>query len=210
MLAKVFQRLRQYGLKLAPRKCALAQIEIDFLGFVVSDEGVKTDPKKVKEVLEWPTPKNVKELESFVGLASYYRRFVKDFAKVARPLNELRSGAWCWGEGQRKAFQQLKQLLCSAPILAYANFSLPFELHIDASGTGLGVVLCQKQQEELKVIAYASRSLSRAERRYPAHKREFLALKWAVTEKLKDYLWGAPHFVVKTDNNPLTYVLTTA
>ena len=210
MLEKVFNRLRECGLKLAPKKCELVKTEVDFLGFVVSDEGVKTDPKKVKVVQDWPEPRTVKEVESFMGLASYYRRFVENFAKVAKPLNELRSGSWCWGKRQKDAFQQLKDLLCSAPILAYADFSLPFELHIDASGTGLGVVLCQNQDSQMKVIAYASRSLSKNERRYPAHKREFLALKWAVTEKLKDYLWGAPHFIVKTDNNPLTYVLTTA
>ena len=116
---------------------------------------------------------------------------------------------WEWGEAQQGAFETLKEKLSSPPILAYADFSKPFVLHTDASGEGLGAVLYQVQDGREKVIAYASRGLRQGEKHYPAHKLEFLYLKWAVTEKFKDYLYNN-QFDVCTDNNPLTYVLTSA
>ena len=116
---------------------------------------------------------------------------------------------WQWGEAQQCAFDVLKQKLSSPPILAYADFNKPFILHTDASGEGLGAVLYQEQDGVERVIAYASRGLRNSERHYPAHKLEFLCLKWAVTDKFHDYLYGN-QFLVCTDNNPLTYVLSTA
>ena len=116
---------------------------------------------------------------------------------------------WKWGEAQQGAFDALKQNLSSPPILAYADFSKPFVLHTDASSEGLGAVLYQVQDGHERVIAYASRGLRGGEKHYPAHKLEFLCLKWAVTEKFKDYLYSN-QFDVCTDNNPLTYVLTSA
>ena len=113
-----------------------------------------------------------------------------------------------WGESQQNAFDELKLRLSSAPILAYADYQRPYKVHTDASSSGLGAVLYQTQDNVDRVIAYASRSLRPSERIYPAHKLEFLALKWAATEKFHDYLYGAT-FDVHTDNNPLTYVLTT-
>ena len=120
-----------------------------------------------------------------------------------------RPSDWNWGEPQQKAFSTLIEKLTTAPILAFADYSLPFTLHTDASGSGLGAVLYQKQVGVDRVIAYVSRGLKPSEKRYPAHKLEFLALKWAVTDKFHDYLIGTS-FSVITDNNPLTYVLTTA
>ncbi|KAK3741817.1 hypothetical protein RRG08_018517 [Elysia crispata] len=157
------------------------------------------------------------------GFAGYYRKFVEKYSEIARPLNsllpptrtEIDKGSskvtkWEWEDKHEHSFQCLKNLLCAAPLLAYADFTKPFELHIDASTVGLGAVLYQVIDGAKKVIAYASRSLSKSEERYPAHKLEFLCLKWSVCEKFNDYLWGAPKFLVRTDNNPLTYVLTTA
>ncbi len=118
---------------------------------------------------------------------------------------------WKWEKPQQEAFDTLRKQLMSPPVLGYARYDLPFTLYTDASGKGLGAVLSQEQEETERVIAYASRGLSKAEQNYPAHKLEFLALKWAVTDKFADYLYGAPHtFTVYTDNNPLTYALTTA
>ncbi|PVD33987.1 hypothetical protein C0Q70_05249 [Pomacea canaliculata] len=114
-----------------------------------------------------------------------------------------------WGQEEEAAFQTLKDFLTSPPILGYPDFKLPFELHVDASASGLGAVLYQEQEGQQRALCYASRGLSKAEKNYPAHKLEFLALKWAVTEKFHDYLYGHK-FSVKTDNNPLTYVLTSA
>lgn len=212
-LRLVFNRLRRCGLKLAPKKCDLVKQEISFLGFVITKDGIRTDAEKINKVLEWPVPRNSKELMSFLGFAGYYRRFVEGFSRIVQPLNILKQAdkkSWSWGQQHHEAFTILKQRLCTAPILAYPDFHKPFELHIDASSEALGAVLYQEKQGVKHVIAYASRSLNQSEKRYPAHKREFLGLKWSVVDKFRDYLWGAQKFVVKTDNNPLTYVLTSA
>ena len=116
---------------------------------------------------------------------------------------------FCWGPEQQAAFEELIRLVTTAPVLAFADYTKPYVLHTDASRDGLGAVLYQKQDGIERVIAYASRGLSNAERNYPAHKLEFLALKWAVCEILHDYLYGS-EFTARTDNNPLTYVLTSA
>ena len=153
-----------------------------------------------------------------MGFTGYYHRFIPKFAQVACPLHELISGE---NVGKKKAaikldsrcqqaFDDLKTLCTTAPILAYANFSKPFKLHTDACGTGLGAVLYQTREDGTEaVVAYTSRSLNKAESHYPAHKLEFLALKWAVVEKFHEYLYGST-FNIYTDNNPLTYILTTA
>ena len=169
----------------------------------------------------WPVPKSVKQVQGFLGFTSFYRRFIKDFAKIAKPLHAVTQGSehvklktknavryppLKWGESQQQAFEKLKDACCSTPILGFADYAKPFTLHTDASGDGLGAVLSQKQVGLNRVIAYASRSLSKAKKNYPAHKLEFLALKWAVTEKFHEYLYGNK-FSVVTDNNPLIYVL---
>ena len=158
------------------------------------------------------------EVQSFVGFMGYYHRFIPKFAQVAQPLHELTSGenvgkkkaAIKWDRRCQQAFDDLKKLCTTAPILACADFSKLFKLHTDACGTGLGAVLYQTREDGTKaVIAFASRSLSKAESHYPAHKLEFLTLKWVVVEKFHEYLYGST-FNVYTDNNPLTYMLTTA
>ena len=194
--------------------------EIKYLGQVVSEKGVSTDPDKIKAVTEWPHPTTVTEVRSFLGFVSYYRRFIPNFSKVAKPLNKLlqnlegtlnqkKKFKVHLGPEQKEAFETLQGLCTESPVLAYADFKAPFILHTDASGHGLGAVLYQVQEGEQRAIAYASRSLSRSERNYPVHKLEFLALKWAITDKFHEYLY-ASQFQVYTDNNPLTYVLTTA
>ena len=228
-LEHVFQKIRKHNLKLNPEKCEFLKRKVVYCGHVVSDQGIETDPAKIAEVQQMEAPTNVEEVRRFIGLTGYYRKFVKDYAKIARPLTDLLMGPrkkktkgkgrpavsqqpppeWRWGPEQQTAFETLKERLISPPILAYADFSLPFILHCDASQDGLGAVLCQNQDGQEKVIAYASRTLSRSERHYPVHKQEFLALKWAITEKFHDYLYGQD-FTALTDNNPLTYVLTTA
>ncbi|KAJ8028616.1 hypothetical protein HOLleu_30909 [Holothuria leucospilota] len=223
-LNSVFQRLRDFGLKLKPSKCEFLRQSVNYLGHIVSARGVETDPEKTERIRKWPVPINVKQLRKFLGFTGYYRRFVKDYSKIAKPLHELTGGCshsrgkkksqskpttWNWSNECQVAFDLLVSKLVSPPILAYADYSLPFELHTDASTEGLGAALYQEQDGVKRVIAYASRGLRKSERNYPAHKLEFLALKWAVTDKFKDYLYGRK-FQVVTDNNPLTYVLTTA
>ncbi|XP_065144555.2 retrovirus-related Pol polyprotein from transposon 412 [Paramisgurnus dabryanus] len=231
-LFRVLNRLKEYGLKLAPEKCIFAQSSVRYLGHIVSDKGVQTDPDKVAAVKTWPVPRNLKELRSFLGFVGYYRRFVKDFSKKVKPLNDLTSGYpparrdtkpnksgqyWNpkdsfssrWTTTCQRAFDQIIEELTTAPVLAFANPKLPYVLHTDASTSGLGAALYQEQDGQMRVVAYASRGLSSSESKYPAHKLEFLALKWAVTEKFHDFLYGST-FTVVTDSNPLTYVLSTA
>jgi transposase InsO family protein len=226
---QVLDRLRLCGLKLNPKKCSFCQDKVRYVGHVVSADGIEADPEKCEQVKNWPRSTTPEEVRRFLGFCSYYRRFVKGFSSIARPLSELMPnptaskkrkgkkgadqpktvGKWTWGQAQEEAFQKLKNCLSSPPVLGFADYAQPFELHTDASLDGLGAVLYQEQDGKKRVIAYASRGLSRSERNYPAHKLEFLALKWAVTEKFHDYLYGHS-FSVYTDNNPLTYVLTTA
>lgn len=218
----IFNRLRECNLKLASKKCVFVQEKVKYVGYIVSEEGVSTDPVKVEKVRNWPTPTCADEVRQFVAFAGFYRRFIKDFSKVVKPLTDVMppptqkkgrkqnsNSEWKWTSEQETAFNRVKTMMTSAPILAYADYSLPFELHVDASLQGLGAVLCQKQDEKTRVIDYASRRLNNAEKNYPTMKLEFLALKWAITEKYHDYLYGHS-FSAVTDNNPLTYVLTTA
>lgn len=219
-LEEVFRALERYGLKLRPEKCHLFQTEVKFLGHRVSSEGVSPDPDKVSAVKEWTPPRTVRQVRAFLGFVGYYRRFVKDFSKIAKPLNELLKGTSRprgrgsppveWSSECEAAFQQLKQELVQAPILAYADFTQPFLVYTDASNRGLGAVLAQCQGGVERVIAYASRSLHPAERNdsnYSSFKLELLAMKWAVSEKFKDYLWGAKVTVI-TDNSPLVHLQT--
>ena len=217
-LRGVFEKLAAAGLKLKPSKCEFFRTQIAYLGHIVSRDGIETDPKKISAIKEWPTPKTVTDVRSFLGFTNHYRRFIHKYAHIARPLNALTSGdnaakkkqAIQWNADCKKAFQKLKQLCSSTPILAYADYSKPFKLHTDACGLGLGAVLYQKQDDGTDcVIAFASRALNKSEAKYPAHKLEFLALKWAITDRFHEYLYGG-EFEVYTDNNPLTYVLTTA
>ena len=117
---------------------------------------------------------------------------------------------WHWGDVQEKAFQSIKEAMTTPPVLVFADFQAPFILHTDACIEGLGAVLCQLRDGKEQPIAYANRGLNKSERNYPAYKLEVLALKWAIAEKCHEYLYGAPEFVVFTDNNPLTYVMTIA
>ncbi|KAL1258009.1 hypothetical protein QQF64_011253 [Cirrhinus molitorella] len=232
-LLKVLTRLREYGLKLSLEKCKFFQTSVRYLGHIISETGVQTDPEKISALKTWPKPKNLRQLRSFLGFAGYYRRFIQNYSKIVKPLNDLTAGyaplnrkslngevkgkyfnpkesfGSRWTVDCNEAFDAIISKLTCSPVLGFANPTLPYTLHTDASATGLGAALYQEQDGESKVIAFASRGLSRSESRYPAHKLEFLALKWVVTEKFSDYLYGN-HFTVITDSNPLTYILSSA
>ena len=221
-LEAVFKKLASAGLKLKPSKCFFFKEEIDYLGHLVSGKGVATSPTKIEAVTKWPVPQTVYDVRSFLGFVGYYRRFIRDFSKISKPIREVVIGLENqskrvakktlinWSEAAQSAFEILKELCVNAPILAFPDYKLPFILHTDSSTEGLGAVLYQKQEGKLRVIAYASRSVTKTESNYPTHQLEFLALKWAVCEKFHEYLYGSTPFEVYTDNNPLTYVLTTA
>ena len=235
-LETVLTRLEEQGLKLKPSKCHLFKQKINYLGHVVSEDGVSCDPEKTDAIDNWPTPDSETKLRSFLGLASYYRRMVPGFSKIASPLHALLrkqtkkhgkktprhlktldSSASIfvpfvhrWSADCQESFEELKKQLTSGRVLAYPDFSRPFVVEVDASYQGLGAVLSQDLEEGRRVISYASRSLKPTERNmenYSSMKLEFLALKWAVTEKFRDYLLGST-FIVFTDNNPLSYLQT--
>lgn len=189
------------------------------MGHVIFSAGVSTDPGKIEAVAKWRCPSEVSELRSFLGFASYYRQFVEGFAKLAAPLHKLlaelagtksrkgtgRDFAAAWTEACEQSFEGLKTKLTSTPVLAYANFALPFILEIDASHSGLGAVLSQEQEGKVRPIAYASHGLRPPERNminYSSMKLQFLALKRAVTKKFREYPLGHKS-IIYTDNNPL-------
>ena len=167
-LRQVFEQLSQAGLKLHPHKYQLLQSTVQFLGHVVSTEGLLPDPSKTAKVEQWPVPTSVKETQQFLGLASYYQRFIKNFAMVAGPLHKLteKKTPFQWTNQCQEAFEKLKSQLVSAPILTLPNWSKPFILDTDASDNGIGAVLSQMHDGKEHVIAYASRVLTKAERNY--------------------------------------------
>ena len=224
-LRTVLQKLREHGVKLKPCTCSLFKHEVQFLGRVVSGDGYRMDPGCVKaiEKLKEASPRTVGEVRQLAGILSYYRRYIKNFAKVAKPIYDLLTTTGkdgqppsktpiCWGKEQQLVLEELVRHLSNPPVMAYPDFTKPFTVHTDASKDGLGAVLYQNQNGIMRVIAYASRALSPAEKKYHLHagKLEFLALKWAVADHFRDYLYYSPKFTVFTDNNPLTYILTSA
>ena len=208
-LQQVLDRLRQAGLKLHPRKCHFLQHEVTFLGHVVSQKGVSPDPNKTSKVAQWPTPKSAKEVQQFLGLANYYRKFIKNFAGMARPLHRLteKGVPFLWTDQCHDCFSTLKSLLISAPILALPNWSRPFIVDTDASDQAIGAVLSQTNERgEEQVIAYASRCLSKSERNYCVTRRELLAVV-TFLQHFKQYLLGNP-FMIRSDHGALTWLQT--
>ncbi len=221
------------GVKLNPSKCCLFKKEVKYLGRLISAKGYRPDPENTRALdkcLE--PPKTVGQLRSLIGFLGYYRTYVKDFSiklktvydllqvenpdgtrKPQKNQKQLDSRVKIkWTAEHQKVIEEMVAHLKSPAVIAYPDFSQPFVVHCDASQLGLGAVLYQKQEGETKVISFASRTLSPAEKNYHLHsgKLEFLALKWSVGDRWRDYLIGGPEFDVITDNNPLTYVLTTA
>ena len=213
----VFERFREHGLKLKPSKCHFLQKEITFLGHKVSKEGMKLGDDGLRGIAEMAPPANYTEIQRFLGVTGFFRCFIKNYAQIAKPLNDLLEGEASKWKTQpvdlplkaKEAFDILKMKCMMALVLAFAAFEKPFLLETNASSLGLRAMLSQKQDDgKFHPVAYASRELKGGEGKYHSSKLEFLALKWAVTNQFKEYLWYKP-FTVRTDNNPLTYVMTT-
>uniref|UniRef100_A0A8C7Y3F7 Gypsy retrotransposon integrase-like protein 1 n=1 Tax=Oryzias sinensis TaxID=183150 RepID=A0A8C7Y3F7_9TELE len=237
VLRKVLQALQRHGVKLNPENCELFRKEVRYVGRLVSAEGVRVDPKDIEAVqsLKHKRPQTVGDLRQLLGFLSYYRTYLQDFSRIAKPLYDLLQikpdtaklkptrgrakhpqlssrAPIQWDEKHQEILERLIHMLTQPPVLAYPDFSPSFILHTDASQKGLGAVLYQNKDNKMRVIGYRSRTLTPAEQNYHLHsgKLEFLALKWAVCDKFKDYLFYTPHFTIFTENNPLTYVLSTA
>ena len=206
-LREVLGRLRKHRLKLQPDECELLRKEVNYLGHQITEAGVRPDPRKVLAITTFPTPTTVKQLKTFCGMVSYYRPFIHDCSKVAIPLYRLlkRDAKFEWGPEQDHAFERLTAKLTTRPLLQYPDFDKEFVLTTDASNTGLGAVLSQGPMGKDLPIAYASRSLSKAETNYTTSKKELLAVVWA-TKYFGPYLYGR-HFKVVTDHKPLTWIM---
>lgn len=216
-LRLVFNTLNEANMKVNLEKCKFLQTEVEFLGFVVSVDGIKSDPLKIVALSKMQEPKTLKQLRSFLGLSSYYRRFMKDYASIAKPLTQLLRGPEghvSRSESQKKiiqlsadaikAFQVIKaSLISNEVLLSHPDFSKPFDLTTDASNYALAGVLSQGDRP----ITFISRTLSVAEENYSASEKEMLAIVWSL-KSLNKYLYGATKVNIFTDHQPLTYALS--
>ena len=205
------------GLKLKPSKCHFFKESLTYLGHEISAAGMLPRQEGIKKIAEMGYPTTVTGIRKFLGTTGYFCRFIKNYARIAEPLSvitgcenaKLKNTPVTLTPEAREAFDTLKKKCMTVPVLAFADLEKPFLLETDASGFGLGAILHQVQEDgKLHPVAYASRALKKGEKNYHSSKLEFLALKWAVTEPFKEYLYYKP-FTVRTDNNPLTYILTT-
>lgn len=204
-LLKVFSRLREVNLKLNPSKCEFLRKQILYLGHIISSEGLSPDPDKTKVLKLYPVPKNTDEVKRFIAFANYYRKFIRNFAEIANPLNKLcrKYSEFHWSEECQSAFEKLKIALSTAPVLDYPDFSddNEFILQTDASGTCAGAVLSNKNN---KPVAFASRPFNKSETNYSTIEKELAAVVWAV-KYFRPYLFGR-HFKIRTDHRPLVYL----
>jgi len=205
-LEVVLQRLRAAHLKLKPSKCAFFRRQVKFLGHVVSERGVETDPEKIAAVKDWPVHRCLSDVRTYLGFCSYHRRFVRGFADIAAPLHELtkKGRQFVWTAGCQRSFDGLKERLTSAPVLAQPWHEGQFVLDTDASLLGVGAVLSQLQDGEERVIAYSSRLLSDAERRYSTTRLELLAAVYGFRQ-YRQYLLGR-QFTLRTDHAALQWL----
>ena len=215
-LQAVFERFHEHGLKLKPSKCRFLCKQITFLGHEVSADGMTPGNLNLKGIAEMAPPANYTEVRRFLGMTGFFRRFIKNYARVAKPLNDILEGEASKLKSEAitlpldvlDAFEKLKMCCMTAPVLAFADLEKEFQLETDASSEGLGTVLSQKQPDsKWHPTTFGSHDLKGGEAKYHSSKLEFLALKWAITEQFQEYLQYRP-FTVLTDNNPLTYILT--
>ena len=205
-LRSVFERFKKAKLKLKPKKCILFKDEVSFLGHVVSANGIQCDPQKIAAIKEWPVPENISDVRSFLGLASYYRKFIYNFSQIAYPLTRLtqKNRHFEWSEESENAFNTLKRLLTESPVLSYPDIKETFILDTDASAYGVGAVLSQVQNGRKTVIAYGSKTLSKSQRKYCTTYRELLAVVLFI-KNFKHYLYGR-HFLLRTDHSSLLWL----
>lgn len=177
-LIQVFERLRESNLKLKPKKCVLFKTQVSYLGHTVTKDDVHVLYANVKPVKNWPEPQNVKDVQSFLGLAGYYRRFIPNFSEIASPMTQVtkKNKTFNWTAKCSESFQKLKDLIIKAPILTFPTTDDHFILDKDASANGIGAVLSQIHNGQVRVISYASKTLNQAEKRYCTTKRELLAV----------------------------------
>ena len=201
-IEEVLSRLQKYGLRARVNKCCFFEESVEYLGHLINQEGIHPVERKVVAILEAKLPENVEQLQSFLGMVTYYAKFIPNMSTITAPLNDLkRKGViWKWG---KKAFTTLKKELASTKVLVHYDPQLPLKLDCDASSVGVGAVLSHIMRDGTeRPIAYASRSLSKAERNYSQIEREALSIVWGI-QKFHQYLY-LNKFTVVTDHKPLT------
>jgi hypothetical protein len=214
LVKKVLAKLEQHDLAVSLKKSVFHVKKVEFLGYIVSTEGVTMSEKKVESIMKWEAPRSVKDVQIFIGFANFYRRFIKDFSRICKPITETLKGkggkgSFYWGKEQDEAFEELKRRFTTAPILAHFYPERKTVIETDASDFALGCVLSQYQGKRLHPVAFHSRKLNNAERNYEIHDKELLAILEAFKE-WKHYLVGADEPVtVFTDHQNLQYFLTT-
>ncbi|KAL4085202.1 hypothetical protein QTP88_027061 [Uroleucon formosanum] len=205
-LEEVFQRLREFNLQLQPSKCQFLRHEVVYLGHLITDAGVKPDPTKISCVRDHPVPRNPTEIKRFLGLSGYYRRFIEKYSQIAKPMTTLlkKGQPFEWTAECQTSFETLVQKLVTAPILQYPNFEEPFILTTDASQYAIGSIISQGEIGHDLPIAYASRTLNKAEQNYSTTEKELLSIVWSV-KHFRPYLLGRK-FRIYTDHQPLTWL----
>ena len=179
IVEEVLRRLEENDLFVKLEKCMQKVREVEFLGVVIGEDEVRIEKEKVQGVVEWPVPKSVKDVQKFLGLANYYRWFVKNFAKIARPLHEMtrKEIKWSWGEKQQKAFEKLKEKFTTEPVLVMPDLNREMRVEADASDFATeGVFLMKCEDERWRPVTYISKSLNKAERNYEIHDKEMLVI----------------------------------
>jgi len=179
IVEEVLKRLEENDLFVKPEKCVWKVRKVGFLGVIIGEDRVRMEKEKVQEVVEWPVPKSVKDVQKFWGLANYYRQFVKDFAKIAKLLHEMmrKEMKWNWGERQQKTFEELKERFTTEPVLVIPDLDKEMRVEADASDFTTGGVLSMKcEDKRWRPVAYISKSLNKAERNYEIHDKEILAI----------------------------------
>jgi len=202
-LKSVLEALDRNNITVNPEKCLFDVGELSFLGLIFGKEGVKPDPKKIKALKEASKPTSKEELRSFLGMAGFSQRFMPGYAHMTAPLREaMTAKRWSWGPGQDHAFEEVRGAMAEDAVLHPYKIGAPTKITVDASPTGLGAVLTQRQKGEWVPVTYKSRSLKDPESRYSQTEREALSIRWGVM-KLRKYLLGAPRFQIVTDHRPL-------
>ena len=200
----VLQRIQEHNLQLQFRKCKWGCIKLKFLGFIISADGIQMDPTKISTITNFPTPKTLKSLQSFLGLANFSLRFIPNLAQVTKPLRQLlqKNVPFNWTAQFDQCFKQIKDMVQEVPILAHPDFAKPFKIQTDASNLGLGAVLLQQNNNnQWQPITFLSRSLTKSEQNYSTIEKELITVVWAF-QKLHPYVHGT-HVTVETDHQPL-------
>jgi len=210
IVEEVLRRLEENDLFVKPEKCVWKVREVGFLGVIIREDGIRMEKEKVQEVMEWPVPKSMKDMQKFLGLANYYRWFVKDFAKIAKPLHETtrKDNKWNWGERQQKVFEELKRRFTMEPVLVTPDLDREMRVEADASDFAMGGVLSMKcEDEKWRPVAYISKLLNEAKRNYEIHDKEMLVIIRCL-EAWRHFLEGAKdRFEIWTDHKNLEYFI---